>query len=182
MADRFEILEVSRRRLDGRDQSATTGAWPRECHPDVNPDDPAPKPGSKGLAAAEYEVLSDPDKRSRYDQFRLRRRIDVGDPFGPGCRPGDLFIDAVFRRGGKPFGGARRTRRSPTGAGPRGGRHDPKFNDAVIRHARPTTVRTAACGTAEDQCAEDRLLARDLHRVRTAPARRMVRQACCVRS
>ncbi len=73
----------------------------REHHPDANPDDPGSAERFKEVAAA-YEVLSDPDRRQRYDRFgpegaRAGAGSAGGDPFGFGAGGGlgDLF-DAFF--------------------------------------------------------------------------------------
>ena len=111
MADLYEILEVSHdASMDEIKRNYRRLA--RECHPDANPDDPGAEARFKELAAA-YEVLSDPDKRSRYDRFGSADGFDVGDPFGSGVSGlGDLF-DAVFGGAGSPFGGVRRTAGGP---------------------------------------------------------------------
>jgi molecular chaperone DnaJ len=95
----------------------------RESHPDANPDDPAAAERFKELSRA-YQVLSDPEQRSRYDRYGeagVRGNGGAGnaeDLFGGGL--GDLF-DAFFgggAGGGGPFGGGG-GRRGPTGP-PRG--------------------------------------------------------------
>ncbi len=66
----------------------------RDTHPDANPDDP--EAASRFRAAAEaYEVLSDPDRRRRYDRGDT---IDIGSLFGPGGL--DDLINSVFGGGG----------------------------------------------------------------------------------
>lgn len=147
MADLYEILEVSHdASMDEIKRNYRRLA--RECHPDANPDDPGAEARFKELAAA-YEVLSDPDKRSRYDRFGSADGFDVGDPFGSGVSGlGDLF-DAVFGGAGSPFGGARRT-----AGGPRRGPDleavaTIEFNDAVFGTQTDVTVRTA---TACEDC------------------------------
>lgn len=65
--DYYTILGVAR----GADQSEIKKAYrklARQYHPDANPNDEAAIERFKEINEA-YEVLSDPDKRSKYDQF-----------------------------------------------------------------------------------------------------------------
>ena len=144
-ADYYELLGV------GPDASAEEikrayRKRARELHPDARPGDAASEARFKELVQA-YEVLSDPERRRRYDMFGPD---GVGgaaaDPFGgPSGGLGDIF-DAFFG-GASPFGGGRSGGRSGP---PRGADLeavvDLDFEEAVFGTEASVSVRTAiAC-------------------------------------
>lgn len=119
----------------------------RELHPDTNPD-PEAEAQFKEVARA-YEVLSDPDKRQRYDAYG-----EAGVSGSGGGSPFDAtgfsdIFDAFFGGGGTRFGGATRT------TGPARGPDleavaQITFEDAVFGTQTEVPVRTAvACETCE---------------------------------
>ena len=148
MADLYEVLQVSREATQ-EDIKKSYRRLAREWHPDANPDDPEAETRFKELAAA-YEVLSDPEKRQRYDRFGNSADFNLSDPFGSGMGGlGDLF-DSFFG-GSSPFGGgAARGGRGPSGP-PRGEDLDAQavleFTDAVFGCQTDVSVRTAVACT-----------------------------------
>ncbi|HYW95040.1 MAG TPA: DnaJ domain-containing protein, partial [Bacteroidales bacterium] len=65
--DYYEVLEITK----GSSQEEIKKAYRKmalKYHPDKNPDDHTAEDKFKEAAEA-YEILSDPQKRSRYDQF-----------------------------------------------------------------------------------------------------------------
>ncbi|HUT77584.1 MAG TPA: molecular chaperone DnaJ [Polyangia bacterium] len=81
-------------------------------HPDKNPDDPTAAEKFRGVTEA-FQVLSDPDRRARYDRFGHTDQ----SPFGPGGAAVDLgdmtdFFESIF---GSVFGGARGGRQRQRG-------------------------------------------------------------------
>ena len=65
--DYYEVLGVSKS-TDEQDIKKAYRKKARELHPDANPGDPEAENQFKEVSRA-YEVLSDPDTRSRYDRF-----------------------------------------------------------------------------------------------------------------
>lgn len=132
MADYYEVLGVSRD-SDAAEIKKAYRKLARKHHPDVNPGNPDSESRFKEIQEA-YAVLSDPKRRSEFDQFG---RVDGdfgagGDPFGrSGGRTrwqnGGVRVDfsdfgGGFRDLGDVFGdlfggrGARRAQRPVKGA------------------------------------------------------------------
>ena len=80
-SDPYEVLQVQRN-ASTEEIKKSYRRLAREFHPDANPDDPDAEEKFKEVAFA-YEILSDPEKRSRYDRFGdAGSRSSTGDPFG----------------------------------------------------------------------------------------------------
>ncbi|CAN5633151.1 molecular chaperone DnaJ [soil metagenome] len=147
--DYYKLLEVERRATQDEIKRSYR-RLARRLHPDANPQDPKAEASFKAVAQA-YEVLSDPERRRRYDRFGPERAGagagGTADPFGFGGAGGGLgdIFDAFFNQGG--------SRAGPSGP-PRGNDAevvlDLDFEQAVFGAERQLTVRLAvACDTCE---------------------------------
>lgn len=92
--DYYAILGVSRDATTEEIKKAFRRVA-RETHPDANPDDPEAEARFK-IAAEAYEILSDPERRRRYDRGDT---LDLSDLFG-GVGGLDDLIRSVFGEGG----------------------------------------------------------------------------------
>jgi molecular chaperone DnaJ len=152
--DYYELLGVSRSATPDEIKRAFR-RLARELHPDTGHGDAEAEARFKQVAHA-YEVLSDPDKRRRYDTYGpdgVNGGTPAGDPFGFGGGLGDVF-EAFF--GGSPFGG-----RGSRPAGPPPGADlevvaDLEFTEAVFGCEHAVSVRTAvACAACAATGAAD---------------------------
>lgn len=145
--DLYEVLGVER----GASAEEIKKAYrrlARQLHPDASPGDAEAEARFKEVAVA-YEVLSDPEKRQRYDTFGpdgLRGMGGGGGDVFSGF--GDIF--EAFFGGGGGFGGGR----GAQGNRPRGQDLEVvaelDFELAVFGGEHPVSVRTAeACGDCE---------------------------------
>ncbi|MBT8254736.1 MAG: molecular chaperone DnaJ [Flavobacteriaceae bacterium] len=97
--DYYDILGIDRKASAAEIKKAYR-KMALKYHPDKNPDDTNAEEMFKRAAEA-YEVLSDPDKRARYDQFG-HSAFDGAGGFGGG----GMNMDDIFSQFGDIFGGA----------------------------------------------------------------------------
>ncbi len=163
--DYYEVLGVAKTATADEIKSAYR-KLAMKYHPDRNPGDKAAEEKFKEAAEA-YDVLHDPEKRQRYDQFG-HAGVD-GQGFGGGA--GGMNMDDIFSmfgdifggRGGGGgfggfedlFGGGRRSRRSADPNAPKNGddmtfRLDIEFDEALFGSEREIDLSVpgscAECG------------------------------------
>jgi molecular chaperone DnaJ len=104
--DYYEVLEVSKNATADEIKKAYRKKA-IQYHPDRNPGDKTAEDKFKEAAEA-YEVLSDTDKRARYDQFGFAGMSGAagnGGPFGGGASGENMSMDDIFSMFGDIFGG-----------------------------------------------------------------------------
>ena len=148
--DYYEVLGVSKGASDDEIKKAYR-KLAKQYHPDLNPGDKTAEAKFKEVNEA-YEVLSDKEKRSRYDQFG-HAGVDpnfgagAGGPFGgfSGADFGDIDLGDIF---GSFFGGG-------FGGGSSSRRNGPMKGD-TLRAGVTITFEEAAFG-----CEKEIILNRD---------------------
>ena len=98
--DFYEILGISKNASEAEIKKAYRKKA-IEFHPDKNPGDAAAEENFKKAAEA-YEVLSDPQKKAKYDQYG-HQAFDGAGGFGGG---GSMNMDDIFSQFGDIFGSA----------------------------------------------------------------------------
>ncbi len=173
--DYYEVLGVARTATD-KEIKKSYRKLARKYHPDVNPDNAAAEEHFKALSEA-YEVLSDPDKRQRYDQLGADwktgstftpppewegRDVDLNDLFGAGSGRSGFsdFFETLF--------GARRGSRAGAGFAMRGqdseGHLDLSLEEAHRGGVRTLTLQTVTlCTACEGQGRRERTLCATCH-------------------
>ena len=147
MRDYYEILGVNKDANENEIKKAYR-SLAKKYHPDLNPDNKEEAEQKFKEASAAYEILSDPEKRSRYDRFG---HAGVDPQAGSGDFGGfsDIFDD-IFDIFGGGFGGSTSgaKRRGPTRGSDLRYNLNLDFRDAVFGVEKEIQIRkTEKCSS-----------------------------------
>lgn len=104
--DYYEVLGVSKSATEEELKKAYR-QLARQYHPDLHPDDPTAEEKFKEITEA-YEVLSNSEKRAKYDQFGHAAFENGGMPEGGGFSDMSEILESIFGGFGFGFGGGNR--------------------------------------------------------------------------
>lgn len=136
--DYYKILGVSKD-IPQKDVRAAYRKRAKQFHPDLHPDDPKAKAKFQALNEA-YDVISDPDKRAKYDQYGEQwKQADAFQGnggsggfggFGGGGNPFAGFDFSNFGKGGSGFSSFFENLFGKKGGGGFGGFQQTDYQDA----------------------------------------------------
>ncbi|MDE1145452.1 MAG: DnaJ C-terminal domain-containing protein [Azospirillaceae bacterium] len=138
--DPYDLLGVARDADEKTIRSAYRTLAKRH-HPDLNPDKPDAEARFKEISAA-YTLLSDPEKRARFDKGEIDAEgVETGPKAGPGG-------GGYYRQyASDPFGGGHGRYSSQDGGGPEGfGGFDHDDLESLLRRAFGEGARGAGMG------------------------------------
>ena len=137
--DYYEVLEIGREASD-TDIKKAYRKLAKQYHPDVNPEDKSAEAKFKEVNEA-YEVLSDPQKKVRYDQYG-HAGVDPNSFGGAGAGFGDFDFGGIGDIFESFFGGGGFGRSSRGRSGPQKG--------ADIKYSMQLTFEEAAFGVQKE--------------------------------
>lgn len=137
--DYYEVLEIGREASD-TDIKKAYRKLAKQYHPDVNPEDKSAEAKFKEVNEA-YEVLSDPQKKARYDQYG-HAGVDPNSFGGAGAGFGDFDFGGIGDIFESFFGGGGFGRSSRGRSGPQRG--------ADIKYSMQLTFEEAAFGVQKE--------------------------------
>ena len=143
--DYYEVLGVSKTSSDTEIKKAYRKKA-IQYHPDKNPDDKGAEDKFKEAAEA-YDILSNKDKRARYDQYGHAGLSGAGggggNPFGGFNGGGNMDMDDIFSMFGDVFGGHFSGRGRGRSAQPR------RFKGSDLRVRVKLTIKDIAHGATK---------------------------------